>query len=218
MLHSLTKKYIMALTGLGWSLFVLIHMSGNLLVFKGAEAYNAYGHKIVTSPIYPLAAVGLPLLFLVHVGFAIWLSIENKRARPIGYSMATNGKKAASLASKSMTWTGTFMAAFIILHVATFKYGTVYMTEVHGESMRDLHKLIVEVFQQPGYLAWYALCLVLVGLHLSHGVKSAFQSLGLNQPRFECPLKIFSWIYGFVVGAGFLALPVYVFFFYNGQG
>ena len=110
---------------------------------------------------------------------------------------------------------GSFVLAFVIMHIATFKYGTYYETTVDGVVMRDLYKLIVEVFKQPGYVVWYIVSLVLLGFHLSHGFKSSFQSLGLLLRNNEALIKKLSCLYAILVAAGFLAQPIYVMFFVN---
>jgi succinate dehydrogenase / fumarate reductase cytochrome b subunit len=101
--------------------------------------------------------------------------------------------------------------AFIILHLITFKYGTEYNTVVNGVPMRDLHKLVLEVFQQPGYVAWYVVSLVLLMFHLSHGAHSIFQSFGILERKMQKSLKKFAWLYAVVVVGGFLSQPLYVF-------
>jgi len=213
-LSSIGKKYLMAVTGLVWAGFVLSHMAGNMLILVSSNLYNAYGHAIVSNkPLLFVAETVLVLAVVIHVATAIMLTLENKRARPQAYAMSPNGTKGSSLASRTMAGQGSLILAFIVLHISTFKYGTYYETTVNGVVMRDLHRLVVEVFHQPGYLAWYLLCLLLLGFHLSHGVGSIFQSLGLRSDKIANRLKKVSLAYGFIVAAGFLSQPIYVFFF-----
>ena len=119
-----------------------------------------------------------------------------------------------------MIWSGTITLVFLILHLVTFKYGQYYAytkdgvdVVVDGIKVRDIYQLVIECFEKPGYVAWYVICLILVGLHLYHGVSSSFQTLGLNHPRFNNAIKTFRWIYAIVVALGFLAVPLYVFIF-----
>jgi succinate dehydrogenase / fumarate reductase cytochrome b subunit len=205
----------MGVTGLVWSLFVLTHMMGNLLLFVGADAYNKYSHAIISNPMVYLAEAGLVLTLLMHVVSGVKLTLENRSARPQKYAMPTNGDKAARFQSKWMAFHGLLLLAFIITHIITFKYGPGlaegYVTTVGGVQMRDIHRLVVEVFHNPGALAWYALALVAVGLHLSHGFYSAFASLGIYHPKFTPCLSKFGYLYAVIVALGFLAPPVYVF-------
>ena len=214
-LTTIGKKYLMGLTGLVWAGFVLTHMLGNLLIFVSADAYNKYGHGIVTSGILIPAEIVIVLALLVHVTMAILLTIENRKAGGGGnrYAMLPNGPKKASLASRTMALQGSLILAFIILHIITFKYGQYYETTVNGVQMRDLHRLIVEVFQQPGYVAWYVVCLILLGFHLSHGVGSIFQSFGMKNDHYAPMIKKISVTYGILVFLGFLSQPLYVYFF-----
>lgn len=210
--NSIGKKILMGLTGLVWSGFVLTHMLGNMLIFAGAEKFNMYSYKLTSLEILPLLEGFLVLMLLVHVIFAIKLTLENKRARPQGYAVAPSGPKRASAASRSMAYTGSLVLAFIILHLVNFKYGAHYTATYNGLEVRDIYRVVIEAFQQPGYVAWYVLCLVLLGVHLSHGFSSSFQSLGINHPRYTPMIKKLGCIYSILVAGGFIAQPLYVFF------
>lgn len=201
----------MALTGLGLSAFVLTHMIGNLLIFAGPEKYNAYSHVLISNPFIYVAEVGLVALFLAHVLTAITLTIENKKARGERSYVTTSGAKGVLFASKTMIHQGLILLIFTISHLISFKYGPDYKVTYDGVEMRDLHALVLEVFHKPVYVAWYVVCLVLLGLHLSHGFASAFQSIGVFHPRYTVLLKRFSIFYAVVVSAGFIAPPVYIF-------
>jgi succinate dehydrogenase / fumarate reductase cytochrome b subunit len=124
-------------------------------------------------------------------------------------------QKGNSFAVKTMIYQGVLILVFIILHIVTFKYGTYYETTVDGVVMRDLHRLIVETFKNPTYVAWYVLCLVLLGLHLSHGFYSSFQTLGLHHPKYNPHLQKFGHAYAWLVAVGFLSQPIYVYFFHG---
>lgn len=205
------RKQLMGVTGLAWSLFVLSHMIGNLLIFAGADAYNQYSYALISNPLIYVAEAGLVLTLLVHVVNGLQLTFANRSARPQKYAMATNGSKSARFQSKFMAFHGTLILVFVILHLITFKYGTHYSTVVDGVEMRDLHRLVVEVFQSPGYIAWYVVALIGVGLHLSHGFYSSFASLGVYHPRLNKALSQFGYVYAVIVALGFIAPPLYVF-------
>ncbi len=210
---SIGKKYIMAISALIWAGFVVTHMAGNMLILVSPDLYNSYGHGIVTSGILIPAEVVLVLALITHVVMAIVLTIENRKARgPERYAVKPKGDKGGSLASRTMAVQGTIILAFIIYHIITFKYGPVYETTVHGVVMRDLHKLILEVFRKPEYVAWYTVSLILLGLHLKHGVASTFQSLGFKNEHFAPMIYKLSVAYGVIVALGFLSQPFYVYF------
>lgn len=210
------RKYLMGITGLVWMGFIFGHMAGNMLIFFSADAYNAYGHAIVSNKIllYTTEAVILAAI-LIHIVCAITLTIENRQARKSRYAVIPNGEKGASLASRTMAVQGSAILAFVILHLITFKYGKFYETTVDGVVMRDLHRLVIEVFRDPVYVAWYVVCLVLLMFHLSHGASSVFQSFGILERKMQVPLRKFAWTYAAVVALGFLSQPLYVFLFHK---
>lgn len=211
---SIGKKYFMGLAGLVWTLFVAGHMAGNLLIFAGPEFFNKYGHAIVSNkPLLYGTEVALVLSILIHVSLGIVLTIENKKAKPKKYAVAANESKKARFASKTMAIHGSIVLFFIIYHLITFKYGPVYYVEYDGEKMRDLFRLVTEVFSSPAYVAGYIVCLILLGIHLSHGAYSVFQTLGLNHPHYMPTIKKAAWAYALIVAGGFISQPIFVFFF-----
>lgn len=210
------RKYLMGITGLVWMGFVLGHMAGNMLIFVSADALNSYSHALVSNkPLLYGTEVVLIFALIIHVFCAITLTLQNRAARDSRYAVATNGEKSTSWASKYMAVQGSLVLAFIILHLITFKYGTYYETTVNGVVMRDLHRLALEVFQTPSYVAWYVLCLILLMFHLSHGAASIMQSFGILERKMQAGIKKAAWIYAFVVASGFLSQPLYVFLFYK---
>jgi succinate dehydrogenase / fumarate reductase cytochrome b subunit len=211
---SIGKKSVMAITGLIWSGFVLSHMIGNLLIFVSAEAYNKYSHMLISNPAIYIAEGALLVTILVHAFDGMKLSWENRQARPERYAVSPSPQKGASVASKSMIFTGSLMFAFLIYHLITFKFGPYFEVTYDGVVMRDIFKVVVEVFQNPLYVAGYVVCMVFVGLHLSHGFQSSFQSLGFYHPKYSALIKKFGCFYSFIVAAGFIAQPIYVFFVY----
>lgn len=206
------RKYIMGISGLVWMGFVLTHMAGNMLILVSPDLYNAYGHAILSNkPLLYGAESVLVLALVVHVATAISLTIENRRAKGTRYAVNPNGEKGPTLASQTMGMQGSLVLAFIILHLATFKYGTHYDTTVNGVQMRDLHRLVVEIFQQPGYVVWYVISLIVLMFHLSHGAHSIFQSFGFLERKMINGVRKFAWAYAIIVVAGFLSQPAYVF-------
>jgi succinate dehydrogenase / fumarate reductase cytochrome b subunit len=205
------RKQIMGATGLAWSLFVLSHMLGNLLIFAGPDAYNKYSHALISNPFIYLAEAGLLITLILHVINGVTLTLKNRGARPDKYAMPTNGEKSARFQSKFMAFHGLILLVFIITHLIGFKYGTNYTTVVGGVEMRDLHRLVIEVFQIPSAVAWYVFAMVCVGLHLSHGFYSSFASLGIYHPKFSPCLSRFGYLYAAIIALGFIAPPIYVF-------
>ncbi|MEM1023236.1 MAG: succinate dehydrogenase cytochrome b subunit [Myxococcota bacterium] len=203
---SILKKMLMALTGLAWFGFLVGHLSGNFLMFKGPEAFNHYAEFLESTGALLIAAeLGLIAFLALHVGTAAKLVLENRSARRRGYAVsATNGQ--ASWGSRTMAVAGTILLAFIILHVRQFKFGD--HTQEFG-----LWGLVIRSFQDPLVVGGYVVAMLALGLHLSHGFGSAFQSLGVIRPTWRANLRILGVAFGWAIALGFISLPVYAFFF-----
>ena len=202
----------MAITGLSLCGFLVAHLAGNCLIFAGEKAFNTYGHMLITHPlIYPAEAV-LLLLFLTHIILAAVLTWESKRARPHKYAKKTLTGRGATLASSTMPLTGSVILIFLIFHLWHFKFGPFYRVTYDGEEMRDLHRLVVEYFQNPWAVLWYGVAMAALGLHLSHGFWSAFQSFGLHHPGPTPYLRFKAKAFALLISGGFLSLPLYCYF------
>lgn len=206
------RKQLIGVTGLGLSFFVLTHMLGNMLILVGPEPYNKYSYALTSNELIYAAEAGLLAMFVGHLLFAIGLTIKNWGARDTRYAMLPNGAKATSWTQRSLWAQGLLILVFVVLHLITFKFGQHYSVNYNGVEMRDLHKLVIEVFHEPMYVAWYVVALIVLGLHLSHGVGSSLQTLGINHPRYNKCFKCLSRGYAVVVIAGFLSQPLYVYF------
>lgn len=206
LLISIVKKTAMALTGLAWFVFLIGHLTGNFLLFKGESAFNAYAEFLEgTGALLYLAEVGLVVFLVAHIYSGIRVSMENRRARPFEYEIRkTNGK--ATVYSRSMLIGGVIIAVFIVLHVLTFKFG-----DHHGEG--GLYGLVIRTFQNPLTVAWYGLAMVAIGMHLSHGFGSAFQTLGVAKTAWRGRLRIAGVVFGWLIAGGFMVLPIWAFIF-----
>jgi succinate dehydrogenase / fumarate reductase cytochrome b subunit len=208
---SIGKKQMMALTGLGLSVFVLIHMSGNLFLLVGQETYNQYSHKLTSNPLIYFAEVGLALTFLVHIALGIRLAAANRSSRAVGpYKQPDAPAKSANVASRSMIWTGLLVLVFLVLHLWTFKYGAYYPVTYNGVEMRDLYRLVFEKFQSPLYTGWYLFSMLILGLHLSHGFAATFQTLGFSSVH-NRRLKKVGWAFAAMIALGFFSQPIFLF-------
>ena len=212
LMSAIGRKQLMAVTGLLWSGFVLSHMLPNMLIIFNAEAYNKYSHALISNPLIYVPEALLLLTILMHIVNGLWVTYENKRARPTKYDQSPSGDKAPRFQSKWMVYHGLLLAVFIVYHLVTFKYGPNYLVTYNGVEMRDLHRLVLEVFQSPAYVAFYVVCMVAVGFHLSHGFYSSFATLGLYHPRYSPMIEKFGYAYAAIVAAGFMSQPLYVFF------
>src|SRR6478672_8449730 len=178
---SLGKKYVMAISGLIMFFFVIGHLAGNLQVFLGPEAINRYGHFLQSNPelIWP-ARFGLLFLVSIHIWSAVQLSVENKAARPVGYSEYK--PLGSSYASRTMLMSGLIIFSFIIYHLLHYTLqvqgingsGTNFV-ELHDEKGRhDVYRMMVIGFRVWYVSLFYIIGMVLLSLHLSHGVSAMF--------------------------------------------
>jgi len=210
------RKQLVGVTGIGLSLFVLQHMLANLMILFSPQMYNEYSHGLISNPLIYIAEAGLLGIFAAHLLVAMRLTVSNWRARDSRYAVLPNGAKRTTWTQRSLWAQGALILVFVILHLVTFKYGPHYTVNYGQGEIRDLHRLVVEVFQEPGYVLWYCVALVILGLHLWHGVGSSLQTLGAHHPRYQGAIRALSAFYALTVAAGFLSQPIYVFFIHRG--
>ena len=210
---SVGSKILLALTGLALVGFLVFHLAGNLLVFFGPDSYNEHAHALISNPLIVPAELGLAAIFLLHVFKALTNFVRNLAARPQKYvrQVQAGGASRKSLGSTTMIVSGLVTFVFVFLHLVTFKYGPYYPGSVPGE--RDLYRLMIEVFHHPGYVAFYVVCMVVIGLHLRHGISSAFQSLGLMPDSWSGRILRAGMVLAVLVAAGFLVIPIWIYFF-----
>ena len=210
---SVGTKLLLALTGLALVGFLVAHLAGNLLLFFGPEKFNDYSHALISNPLVIPAELGLVAIFLLHAIKAVLNVVSNRAARRVGYETKkwAGGPSRKSWASTSMIVTGLLTLVFVPLHLITFKYGPTYDGAEAG--VRDLYRLVIEVFQSPWYVAYYVVMMVIVGLHLRHGVSSILQSLGLIPARWTRAFLGAGIGLALVIGGGFVLIPLYIYFF-----
>jgi succinate dehydrogenase / fumarate reductase cytochrome b subunit len=210
---SIGSKFLIALTGLFLSLFLVSHLAGNLLFIAGPDQFNHYGHALISNPLILVAEFGLVAIFLLHIVKTVTMFAANRSARPDRYATSKwakskNDRSRKSLSSTTMILTGTITLVFVVTHLFTFKYGPYYET---AEGIRDLYRLQLAVFSNPGYVAFYLVAMAVIGFHLWHGISSAAQSLGLDSPQWTPRIVWTGRLLTAVITAGFALLPVYTF-------
>jgi succinate dehydrogenase / fumarate reductase cytochrome b subunit len=175
---TLGRKVVMAVTGVILFGFVLGHMAGNLLLYRGPAALNAYaeGLRHLAGGLWAARALLLTAVVL-HIWAFVSLTRSNKAARPVGY--ARREDQATTLASRSMVVTGPLLLAFIVYHLLHFTLGSVHPSFIAG----DVYHNVVTGFQNPLVSGFYIVAMLALGLHLYHGVYSMTNSVGLNHPQ-----------------------------------
>lgn len=218
--NPIVRKLITGITGLGLTLFVLIHMIGNLTYFSpDPQAYNKYSHALMSlGPLLWAVEMGLVVFFVYHAYLGIAITRRKKTARSTGYAEyeSAGPPSLMSISSRTMILTGAALLVFTIFHVMTFKYGPGmaegYVVNVDGTQMRDLKRLLEERFASPLYTFGYTVVMLLLALHLRHGVWSALQSLGAMSPRLTPFVYGGGLVLGLLIAVGFFVLPLYIYF------
>jgi succinate dehydrogenase / fumarate reductase cytochrome b subunit len=202
---SVGRKVVMAVTGAILFLFVIGHMAGNMLLYEGPQALNAYAARLHALPaLLWIVRCGLLAAVLVHIWAATALTITNLRARPIGYRERED--LASTYASRTMVWSGPILGLFVIYHLAHFTLGSVHPDFVPG----DVYHNVVTGFQQPLVSGFYILAMLALGLHLYHGAWSMLQSLGVAHPRYNSLRKVGAALFAAILVAGNISFPLAV--------
>jgi succinate dehydrogenase / fumarate reductase cytochrome b subunit len=209
---SVGTKLLIGVSGLLLFLYLVLHLVGNLLVFAGQDTFNHYAHTLISNPLVVPAEIALLLIFLLHIYKTVTMWTANQHARNVGYEKKSwaGHTSRKSIASTTMIWTGLITLVFVVIHVAQIKYGQWY--EIGDPPVRDLYRTEVEVFSSPLWVAVYVVGMVLIGFHLRHGISSGFQSLGADHPVYTKRLVIFGTVLAILIGGGFAAIPLWVYF------
>ena len=209
---SIGGKVIMALSGVGLVLFLLVHMAGNLQMFLGPEAMNNYGVALrKLGPLLWVIRLGLLGIFVAHAIYAIRLKLQNRAARPVAYVAKKTVK--ATLASRTMVLSGLIVLAFAVYHLLHFTFGVTdprHFQLTDSQGRHDIYNMVVHGFQNVFVSGFYILAMVLLFSHLSHGASSFFQSLGWNHPRYNSFIKKFGPVVAWLICLGFVAVPLAV--------
>jgi succinate dehydrogenase / fumarate reductase cytochrome b subunit len=208
---SVGAKYIMAVTGLGLMIFVIGHMSGNLLIYGGKEALNSYAHGLTEHPVLLWTARGgLLAIFLTHLLLAFRLTQEDAAARPIRYVHEDTIQ--ASWASRHMLLTGFVILAFVIYHLLHFTFGVVdpshFKALKQDPKQYDVAEMVVQGFSQPMIAGIYIVAQLLLGAHLWHGGSSWLQHLGLNGRGYDLLVNKIGPVVAVVIVVGNCSIPL----------
>jgi len=213
---TIALKLLMAVSGIVFILFVLVHMYGDLKAFAGHDAFNTYAEHIRTvgTPILPYAGalwvirVVLIVALVAHVASMVALWQRANRARPVKYQVKRN--IGSSLSSRTMRWGGVAILLFVVWHLINFTIGKVNVT---GGATDDPYNLLVDSFDTWWMTVIYLVAMVALGLHLHHGTFSACQTLGLtNTLASRTRARVLGWIVAIVIAGGFSLVPLFTLF------
>jgi succinate dehydrogenase / fumarate reductase cytochrome b subunit len=207
----------MALTGIFLILFLTVHLAGNLQLLKadGGKSFNVYAEFMGTNPLIQFVSKGNFAIIIIHIIWAILLTLKNKEARG-GQGYAISNKKSA-WASRNMALLGTLVLIFIVIHIQNFYYkahfGSLPVQVYDGKEVKDLYAEVAFIFQQGWYVVLYVVCMIGLAFHLWHGFSSAFQTLGLNHMKYNPVINFIGKAYAIIVPALFAYIPVNMFYF-----
>ena len=194
---TLFRKTLAALSGLFLTLFLIGHLVGNLqlIMFSSSIAqqkFNEYALFMTTNPAVNILSILTYTCIILHTILTIFLSIQSKNARPVGYSVSSRSGN-SNWSSRNMPLLGVLVLVFIVIHMKSFWY-EMHWGEVGNDSWgnQDLYTVAVTAFREVWYTLFYVFSMVILGLHLNHGVASAFQTLGLKTQKYLSTIEKFS--------------------------
>ncbi len=219
MTSSIGKKVVMSLSGLFLIMFLCVHLALNLLLIfdNSGELFNHGAHFMATNPLIKIVEPVLALGFIIHMVWACVLTVQNQKARPSGYKKSSQSGN-ATWPSRNMFILGGVILIFLGIHLYNFWWNIKFpelgtplsMIEIDGVEMEDTYTLVVGLFRSSiCYCLLYILGAIFLGLHLSHGFWSAFQSIGFSNQIWRKRLEFVAYLFAVVIGAGFAIIPVY---------
>ena len=212
------RKSLVAATGLFLCLFLIVHLSANLILllpeYLSQGMYNAYSTFLRENPLITVVAYLLYASILIHVIYTLIVTIQNRRARTDSYG---ENKPSANSTwqSQNMGWLGILILLFIAIHLVNFwsriKLGIGDPVSLDAEGYLDVYSVTYALFQNPYYVAFYTVLMVPLGFHLQHGLKSGFKSLGFHSNKGLYILSRISVIYALIMAIGFAVIPIVVY-------
>ncbi len=200
---SVGKKLMMAVTGIVFMLFLCAHLIGNLTIYGGGDAFNAYAERLHSmGALLRVFNLGLIIFAVIHISTGLVLFFQNLKARPARYHIdkPAGGR---TWSSKTMPYTGILILSFVIFHLINFTFV--------DKSGTTIYEIVSSAFASPLKVAIYIIAVAIVALHVRHGLWSAFQTIGANHPKYMPAIMIASVVFALIVGLGFGVLPIYVF-------
>lgn len=215
---SIGRKFLMSISGLFLMLFLIVHLSVNLLLVfdDSGNLFNQGAHFMVTNPAIKIMEPILALGFVIHIIWSFFISLQNMKARPIGYNKLNNSKSSA-WASRNMLVLGALVLVFLVMHIIDFYWKIRYTGDpsltavsVGGTEMDNTYALVSGLFKTNLlYCIIYIIGAILLGLHLGHGFWSSFQTIGLANKVWLKRLQFVGQIFAILIALGFAIIPLY---------
>ncbi len=203
----------MALTGLFLSIFLLEHLYGNLLLYKidAGLAFNDYSAWMAGNMLIRTVEFGLFAGFLIHIIDGLFLTLQNRKARPIRYAVSQQTGNSTWF-SRNMGLTGSVIFVFLVIHMRTFFFPHRVMHSAENSMAYD----VAVAFQANWYAALYLLSMVILGAHLNHGFQSAFHTVGASNKNYKKTIRIIGTIFALIIMVGFASFPIMFYFDFFG--
>jgi len=208
---SIGKKLLMAVTGLILFLFLLGHLLGNLLIFNGSEAINAYAYWLQNNPLLWLIRLFMLVIVGLHIYLALCLAKENYSARKISYRVKRDLQ--LDWASKGMLGGGIFIALFLIFHIIHLTLGwinTDVFNQIDANGLPDIYFRLISAFQNIWISSLYILAIFVITLHLSHALKSFFHTMGFHHQNSQQMIRYLVPVLVVAFAMAFIAIPLCV--------
>ena len=198
----------MGLTGLFLCSFLVVHLTGNFLLFRsdGGAAFDAYSEFMSTNFLIRTIEIGLFAGLVLHSVLGVLLWSGNRKVRTENYAVKA-GSATSALASRITFVTGSIIFIFLVIHLRTF-----FVPARFGPPDLSMYQLVRESFASPVYSLFYLVALVLLGYHLRHGFQSAFQTFGLRGKRYLPLVEAIGFVFWFLIPLGFATMPLYFLF------
>jgi len=203
---SVGKKLIVGLTGFFLIAYLIIHLFGNLLLFRsdGGAAFDMYAELLPQVVVIRIIEVVLFLIFIFHIITAAFTWLLNKQARGSAYELQKKGETSA-LTSRTMLLSGSIVYIFLVLHMRQFWYASRYEAGEHF----SMYQVVRATFAEPVYGIFYIVAMFLLGFHLKHGFQSAFQTFGLRDKKYAMLIEWAGVIFWLLIPIGFASIPIY---------
>ncbi len=201
----------MAFTGLFLCFFLVVHLAGNLMLYIGGEAYNNYAHKLHSNEEFLLIAeVLLFSAFALHIALAFTTTLENFRARKKSYKLVETKRDDRTMplsasTDYTMMITGMIGLFFLVWHISDFKLEFGWEALLEGQNPAQKVGVILANWSR---VLIYTLGSVAFGIHVSHGLASACQTIGFNHPKYTPAINVISKVFGVIVAVGFSSFPI----------
>ncbi len=215
---TISSKVILALAGLFLMMFLVVHLFLNLLMLLGDEG-ETFSNAVVFMTQNPAIKIFEYVLFagfIIHIVVAVLIEIRNYLARPVKYAVRNSSE--TSFFSKYMIHTGIIILIFLIIHFTHFFFVKLNLVAIPGDVTTDNHdfySMAKYLFSNGIYSLIYVVSFIFLGFHLNHAFQSAFQTLGINHPRYTPFIKVLSTLYAIGVSVGYSIIPIYFYFFYT---